>query len=257
MHLRVKEWQPPKYGSLHWDSKLMPSLTNQNVKEEHLAVLVGDRGETKQLGVPAYKPGTDTKSGEIITKLTAKLLDEWHCKDCIVNMVFDTTASNTGHVTTACVSIQEKLKHALLWSGCRHHVGEVILTHIFNDLKIEVSKSPDILLFPCLRKHWELLPYKVDQHQHLSQLDLSLLDEASKELVEEWKASTLETLSQKLDFKRDDYKEFLEMCIVFLGGKSDISFGRPGALHKARWMAKILYAMSSRNTNPSTPSRNH
>jgi len=99
------------------------------------------------------------------------------------------------------------------------------------------------MLFSRLRKHWELLPYKVDQHQHLSQLDLSLLDEASKELVEEWKASTLETLSQKLDFKRDDYKEFLELCIVFLGGKSDIRFGRPGALHKARWMAKILYAI--------------
>ena len=31
-------WTPPKLASLHWDSKLMPMLTNQNVKEERLVI---------------------------------------------------------------------------------------------------------------------------------------------------------------------------------------------------------------------------
>jgi hypothetical protein len=44
---------------------------------------------------------------------------------------------------------------------------------------------------------------------------------------------------------RDDYREILELAIIFLGGKPPrgISFGTPGALHRARWMAKISYEL--------------
>ena len=132
----------------------MPSLANKNVNKERLVVAVGSVNmvnEMKQLGTPAYTPGTDRKSGDIISNLTINLLNSWQCKDSIVNMVFDTTASNTGHVSGACISIQRDLNHALLWSACRHHVGEVILTHVFEDLQIEVSKSPDVALFTRFR----------------------------------------------------------------------------------------------------------
>ena len=60
-------------------------------------------------------------------------------------MTIDTTASNAGHASAACVTIQRQLQRALLWPGCRHHIGEILLTHVFNDLKIDVSKSPDLL----------------------------------------------------------------------------------------------------------------
>ena len=80
-----------------------------------------------------------------------KLMTEWHCSDRIVNMTFDTTSSNTGHLTAACIAIQDKLQRAVLWSGCRHHIGEVLLSHVFADLKIEASRSPEITLFTKLR----------------------------------------------------------------------------------------------------------
>ena len=95
------EWLVPKLVSLHWDSKLMPSLTNKNISEERLSVLVGNSNELKLLGVPAYQPGTDRKSGDIIAELTVNLLSSWKCGDSVVNMTFDTTASNTGHLTAA------------------------------------------------------------------------------------------------------------------------------------------------------------
>lgn len=43
---------------------------------------------------------------------------------------------------------------------------------------------------------------------------------------------------------RDDYQELLELAIVILGGqpKRGVCINRPGALHRARWMAKIIYA---------------
>jgi hypothetical protein len=121
------------------------------------AIVVGNAKELKFLGVPFYAMGSQRKTGDIIADLTIDLLHSWQCSDSIVNMVFDTTRSNTGHVTAACVTIQMRLGRALLWSGCRHHVGEVILTHVFEDLQIETSKSPEVLLFARLRKNFELL----------------------------------------------------------------------------------------------------
>ena len=43
----------------------------------------------------------------------------------------------------------------------------------------------------------------------------------------------------------DDYRELLEICVVTLSGvpKRGIRFSRPGALHRARWMAKGIYAV--------------
>ena len=44
---------------------------------------------------------------------------------------------------------------------------------------------------------------------------------------------------------RDDYRELLELSIIVLGGepKRGVFIARPGALHCARWMAKIIYAI--------------
>ncbi|KAG0720181.1 hypothetical protein GWK47_048986 [Chionoecetes opilio] len=42
---------------------------------------------------------------------------------------------------------------------------------------------------------------------------------------------------------RDDYKELAELSILFLGGAlPKTSICSPGALHRARWMARIIYA---------------
>lgn len=44
---------------------------------------------------------------------------------------------------------------------------------------------------------------------------------------------------------RDDYKEFLELIILFLGGNvsNRNNLRPPGATHHARWMGKALYAL--------------
>jgi len=44
---------------------------------------------------------------------------------------------------------------------------------------------------------------------------------------------------------RDDYRELLELTVIFLGGKlsNDNSFKIPGAIHHARWMAKAIYSL--------------
>lgn len=44
---------------------------------------------------------------------------------------------------------------------------------------------------------------------------------------------------------RDDYKELLDLVIIFLGGipAKGVSFRQPAGLHRARWMAKAIYAL--------------
>lgn len=73
------------------------------------------------------------------------LLSSWKY-DSVVNITFDSTASNTGHVTAAGFTIQQQLSKSLLLSACHHHVGEAILSHVFHDLKIETSKS-NVIVF--------------------------------------------------------------------------------------------------------------
>ena len=105
-----EEWSPPKLASLHWDSKIMNSLSNRNITEERLVVIVGDVNNLQLLGVPHYPVGVGDSTGNIIANLTCNLLTSWRCSDSIVNMTFDTTASNTGHISAACVCIQNELK---------------------------------------------------------------------------------------------------------------------------------------------------
>ena len=83
-----------------------------------------------------------------------------------------------------------------------------------------------------------------EELRQLKQLDLSLFNCDTKELVQAWRANTLDNRTSKLDFQRDNY-QFIELCIIFafLDGKGKISLKRLGALHKTRWMAKVLYAI--------------
>lgn len=241
------QWIPPKLVSLHWDSKLMSSLSNQNITEERLTVVVGNATELKLLGVPSYQPGTDRKSGDIIADLTVGLLSSWQCTESVVNMTFDTTASNTGHVTAACVTVQKQLGRALLWSACRHHVGEIILSHVFDDLKIEASKSPDVTLFTRFRKNFQMLtvPSK-STDEKLSRLNLTSFNHEALQIVDTCRTSVLQLAKSEVLLRRDDYREFAELCTVFLDGETEdhpVTFKRPGALHKARWMAKLIYSI--------------
>ena len=52
--------------------------------------------------------------------------------------------------------------------------------------------------------------------------------------------------SQLVQFQpRDDYRELPDLTITFLGGVpvKGMSFKAPAGLHRARWMAKVIYSL--------------
>lgn len=46
-------------------------------------------------------------------------------------------------------------------------------------------------------------------------------------------------------FTRNDYREFAELCLIFLGERpsENVRFHCPGAMHHARWESKAIYSL--------------
>ncbi len=187
--------------------------------------------------MPTLAHKSTDKTGPMLAKVTTELLDEWGCTNTVVGMTFDTTSSNTGQVTAGCISLQLALKKVMLWLACRHHIGEVFLTHVFKALKIEVSKSPDVTVFVRFKENFESLSYKDTGSNMYVPPVPAALKERRDEIVKLCKDAL------KQDFARGDYKELVKLTLMYLSDDTIIDFIRPGALHKARWMAKILYSI--------------
>ena len=112
----------------------------------------------------------------------------------------------------------------------------MLLSHLFSDLKIEASKSLNVTLFTRMRTHWNLLAPNGSSQAVMFQ-PANYTSEAQK-LLAARRDDTIACTQGVVEFVRDDYSEFTELSLVFLGHtKSEVS---PGALHKARWMAQVI-----------------
>ena len=58
------------------------------------------------------------------------MLDEWDFQELCLGMCFDTTTSNTGKFSGACILLEAILGCPLLWTACRHYVLEIILSNV-------------------------------------------------------------------------------------------------------------------------------
>ena len=100
-------------------------------------------------------------------------------------------------------------------------------------------------LFTRICKNFEHLETQQSATERLSRFEDIEFNENVKPFVYKRREHVLKIASSKSSFHRDDYKEFAELCLVFLDGEEEHkdTFKQPGALHKARWMAKLLYSI--------------
>ena len=56
---------------------------------------------------------------KVVCNAVAGLLRKWECFKNIIALSFDTTSSNTGHISGACIIIQKCLGKAMLWLLCK------------------------------------------------------------------------------------------------------------------------------------------
>ena len=71
-------------------------------------------------------------------------------KDRIKASSFDTTSSNTGIKSGACVLIEKLLEHKVLYLACRHHIHEILLEEAFS-ITMGPSSGPEIHYLRGLR----------------------------------------------------------------------------------------------------------
>ena len=246
-------WEPENNQpyNLHWDSKLIPSLSNKYQQMEVMPILVSSGKDTKLLRVPNLPIADNERAGNIIGNATYDLIDKWNCSDNIVSMVFDTTASNTGQWSGGCIEVQNRLQKHLLWNACRKHVGELILGSSINCLDIEVSKGPEILLFKKFRTYFDMIPHADLAEDELNFPTYDNFSSSQQVLLHQWREETIEVALKCLrvdeNLVREDYRELLELVLfafkVPLPDNKPFKFLRPGAINKARWMGKIIYGI--------------
>ena len=217
---------------VHWDGKMMEDLTGKETVDR-LPVLVSGEGVEKLLAVPKI----DSGSGQTQAQAVEDCLDDWDIKCRVQALSFDTTASNAGIRQGACELLSQALDRNLLFLACRHHIHELVLGSAYQQALKHPSTGPEIQLFRRFREQWSL----VDQ----SDFKDSQSDPPMTEAVTPIRSSLLHFFRSCGSLLREDYQELAELCIIFLGGSPGrgVPFRAPGASHRARWMAKVLYAI--------------
>ena len=145
---RFAELNDKKTKVVHFDGKNVEELTNNVVKKnERMAVLVSspDLESPQLLGVPAIPTGSGADQQATLTEL----IESWGIKEQLVGMGFDTTASNTGSWSGACVLFEKSLGHAILWLACRRHINELHIKHVALKVLYSIIKKyvKNIIIF--------------------------------------------------------------------------------------------------------------
>jgi hypothetical protein len=198
---------------------------------DRLPILVSSEKVKQLLGVPKLPSG----AGESMASAIFEVLQQWHLVERVKGTCFDTTPSNIGVRNGACVLTERNLEKDLLYFACRHHVFELILEAVFMT-SLTPSPSPDILIFKCFKTKWHAINY-LEYRTALSDAVTALAMENFPEDIIEFAQMQLRNIQ-----RHDDYRELLEITIIFLGGTPlcGAFIMAPGGLHKARWMAKAI-----------------
>ena len=234
MSSKIKNsFEPPKRIVVHFDGKIL-SDSSGNIGDRLAVIISGNTREYRQgklLSAKIIADGTgQSQADEVVSTLT-----EWNLTDNVVGMCFDTTSSNTGWLSGAAVRIENQLQKPLLWLPCRKHIAELILKAAWESV-FGRDMSPYFAEFKHFQDVWwkHLDKTKTSPLEHKKWMNIPI-----KEAIAECERALTGS------FARDDYKECLELVLIVLGAKPSRTyhFKKPGAFHKARWMAPMIYGL--------------
>ena len=227
------QFDPQKPLVLHWDGKLMGDLTGDQ-KIDRLPIIVSGCGVDQILCVPKLDSGT----GKAMADAMIDVLTDWGIKNRIKAISFDTTSSNTGRKNGACSLLEMQLQREVLYLACRHHIHEILLAEAFS-ITMGSSSGPEILLFKRFKEFW---PNIIISH-YKPGIEVTAIANSLQDVSADMKVFVIEQLA--MAHQRDDYQELLELTLMFLGEvpQRGVSFRKPGAIHRARFMARLIYSL--------------
>lgn len=221
---------------MHWDGKLLPEITGAN-KVDRLPIVITHEDTEQLIAVPKLKSGT----GDEIAKAVFDQLNGWQLINKVQGICFDTTAANTGATNGAAILFEQKIGRDLMYLPCRHHIFEIVLKEVFlKKVLNSTTAGPNIPLFDRFKNNWHTFDPTLS---NTGFTDGYVRNFITSQKAEEIRDFCLNQLS--IEICRDDYKEFLELVVVFLGFDlpKGNKFRKPGASHHARWMSKAIYSL--------------
>ena len=202
----LKNFSPNASLTVHWDGKLLPDLTGKK-SVDHLPILTSFGEDTQLLLVPKIAAGT----GKAQANAVYQALKDWGVQDSAQALCFDTTSANTGRVNGACVMIEQLLSRDLLCLACRHHILELIAAAAFKKV-LPSSSSPNIQLFKRFKDNWEFIDQAKYEDASTDEVAASGVEDIQEEMIK-FNEGVWTTETQP----RDDYRELMELTLLFLG----------------------------------------
>ena len=197
--------------SLHVDGKMLSELGSRK-SCNRIAVVLRNIGPGSQDHIVAI-PKSVSGSGQAEANVTIEALKEEEIREEVKVIVFDTTSSNTSPIKGMVYFIEDYIDTGILQCGCRHHCSELICGKMWELIFGETS-SPKVAIFEKFQKDFEFI--NID-YKNLSKLDISSLPEWLQEECRSVLSWALDHL-EKATFPRGDYKELLQLLIIYLGG---------------------------------------
>ena len=227
---------------LHFDGKIIKYLRGDTEDRLAIAISVPEFINGQFLASPAIPSG----KGLAMSNCLTDVVNEYGFMRKIEALVFDTTASNTGVWSGATTRFEETLCKAIFWLACRHHIPELFVKHANIVVRGKDTKAPEDQLFIKFEKAFTFIDKDLKQTWVWPSRNDWRYQRASDVL--EWAEHHMRFNT----WPREDYRELLELTVIFLGGiVKRMQFGsfnviaspirKPGARHRARFMASCLY----------------
>ena len=123
-----------EYVVIHWDSKVI-KYAHHEKNDERLAVVASFPSADRRaqfLGAPQLADG----SGSSMAAALQATLEVWDVENSsIIGLSWDTTSANTGAVKGSSTLLERELGSARLWLACRHHVAELHVKHVDQEIR--------------------------------------------------------------------------------------------------------------------------
>jgi hypothetical protein len=208
------------------------------MKKDRFSLLANIDGTFYLLGIPALESGT----GEQQYKAILQSCEDYGLTDKVKGICFDTIASNTGSKSGTNIRFSKYKDSILIELACRRHVFELHCKHFWENVSAAKTSGPDNPLFKKFQQNWNEIK---------SNYDTGLVDRLEWQKCEnqEFKSKIEETihfLKQILEnqtFERGDYKELVELSLMYLSEDHSFNIKAPQGISHARVMPKGIYHM--------------
>ncbi|XP_012564394.2 uncharacterized protein LOC105848737 [Hydra vulgaris] len=168
------------------------------------------------------------------------VLEDYGICDNVKGLCFDTNASNTGRHSGTNTRFSQRQESILLELACRRHIYELHLKHFWEQITSGKTAAPENLMFKRFQTNWNCIKETVDP-SNLIRFDInSISNTFLATQIEETIQFCKDALNTDIVL-RGDYRELLELTLMYLHPEIFFKVRAPGCVSHARFMSKAIY----------------